>query len=525
MVHLSVEKRMSIHGHEKSFAIARSAAHAVLALCALAACSRDHGPASQPPVELGSDEPELFDPEAPFARPQLCERVKDDAVRDVFCAPESTPVRSLRQLQARLGFNTLPDSADDAQAESLAVDPNALVGDLVYLGHSTALSGQLVSSINPRALLLGRQAFLAYQRGVQQVEVIARDRESLGLNFYLVSFKQACNDLAGGCKPGDLYTQHVERDWIDVALRDDQQLKNTPFDCRQCHQRGRAQPTLLMRELRGPWTHFFGPYDKQQPDEEYRASAESNARTLTADFLYAKGGEAYAGLPAFLTRHTAGLNLELRVGGDQPLTFDSEHIDLELEAAELAGQPRRSRRWDDAYAAFKRGEQLPLPHFEPRPTDPDKLAALSDAYRRYRSGELPRDELPDLSDVFPDDPRLRAEIGLQNEPDASGAELLVQVCGSCHNDALDQTVSRARFNIALARMPRDELDLAIRRIELPRQHARVMPPEGARQLDAAARARLVRYLKENRRSTADDALLQNAAARGMAFDPYDQLGI
>lgn len=75
-------------------------------------------------------------------------------MRDVVCAAQIEPVASLRQLQGRLSLNTLSDQVDDAQAESLALDPFVVVDDLVNLGHSTALSGQLVSPINPRALLL-----------------------------------------------------------------------------------------------------------------------------------------------------------------------------------------------------------------------------------------------------------------------------------------------------------------------------------------------------------------------------------
>jgi hypothetical protein len=470
---------------------------------------------------VSAEQPDLFDPREPFARPSLCDRPKDDAVRDIFCSEPRTPVRSLRQLEARLSLSALPEDVDDAMAEAIDIDPYEFVDIAVYLGHSTALSGRLVSPINPRAILLGKATFLAFQRGVQQVEVITTDRSDAGLNFYLVSFAQACNEQPSGCTPGDLYTQHVERDWSDLALRDDEQLKNTPLDCRQCHQRGRDQPILLMRELRGPWTHFFST----DYDDGYAPSGELTGRDLTRDFLRAKGGEAYAGLPAFLTRHTGGGVLQNRVAGDQPLNFDSEIINGELSESGVKGTPRRSARWDRDYQAFKRGEQLPLPYFEPRPTDPDKLAALTDAYVRYRAGELDRQDLPDLSDIFPDDPQVRAEIGLQTEPGASGAALLIQACGNCHNDVLDQTLSRARFNIALARMSLAELEVAITRIELPEQSARAMPPHGTRQLDPAGQKRLLAYLKRSRRSAEDDALLERAAAQGMAADPYDLLGL
>jgi hypothetical protein len=43
-----------------------------------------------------------------------------------------------------------------------------------------------------------------------------------------------------------------------------------------------------------------------------------------------------------------------------------------------------------------------------------------------------------------------------------------------------------------------------------------MPPNEARQLDPAVRAELVQYLKKAEFSDADTAMLENAAALGMA---------
>jgi mono/diheme cytochrome c family protein len=207
----------------------------------------------------------------------------------------------------------------------------------------------------------------------------------------------------------------------------------------------------------------------------------------------------------------------------QPLVFESVDVLEErgvLESVD-AGALRRSPSWDRAYAAFKRGEQLALPHFDERPTDANKQAKLSSAYARYRAGELGADELPDLSDIFPDDPHVRAELGLQAEPDATPSEALLQACGGCHNDRLDQSISRARFNIDIARMSRAELDLAIARIELPPTTEGAMPPPGFRQLGAQVRERLLAYLRDDARSSEDDALLGRAARLGMVGDlPY-----
>jgi hypothetical protein len=178
--------------------------------------------------------------------------------------------------------------------------------------------------------------------------------------------------------------------------------------------------------------------------------------------------------------------------------------------------PERSAIWYEAYDAFKRGEQLPLPYFAPRVSDAKKQAKLTEAYQRYRNGELDAAELPDFADIFPDDPQVRAEIGLQTEPHASPAQTLIQACGPCHNDVLDQSISRARFNVALGRMSRAERDLAISRIELPHAAPGAMPPSGRRTIDPGARKALLDYLRSDERSAVDDAMLEHAAERGMA---------
>jgi hypothetical protein len=420
------------------------------------------------------------------------------------------PVRSLLDLQEKLG---MAYSAEDA-----AQYPNAGIDvRLVLLGHSTALSGHLVSPINPRAILRSREAdtVLAFNRGVQQVEIASYDRLHKALDFFLVSFEQACNTAPQGCSAGDKYTPRIESDWLSVRVEDDEQLKNTPSDCRRCHQPGTDAPRLLMRELEGPWTHFFMADIGQDP-----GYPEPNGVDLTRDYARAKGDEAYAAIPASLLRATAGVTLENFVG-QQPLLFDSLAISNErwqyVDGAYLP-DPRRSPTWDRAYAAFQRGEHLALPHYLPRPTDPNKQAQLTAAYQRFRNGELAADALPDLADIFPDDAELRAEIGLQTRPSASPAELLVQACGSCHNDVLDQTISRARFNIDLRRMDRAQLDLAVERLNAPHGAPGRMPPAESRQLDLSGQQRLIAYLQQSVRPEADDAFLERAAKLGMAGD-------
>ena len=463
---------------------------------------------------------------AGVALPAFCARDGNDPVRDVFCADDAPTIASLSDLTRVLGLDTYQtnqgtyvDMADRGPASSSAAPPDAgalLSINVTLLGHSTALSGSLVTPINPRLIVMGTTTTLAFHRGIQRVELGTRSSADGRLKFYLVSFSQACNAAGARCSPGDLYTPRIESDWQSVLIQDDEELKNTNADCRQCHQRGSDVPSFLMREFSGPWTHFFAQDADSQAGLAY---PEPLGRDLVKDYRRAKGDEPYGGVPSAILRGTIGLALVPRVGLDQPLFFDSSTILSERWPMGPNGfptQPNRSPTWDKEFAAFKRGEHLALPFYAGRATDAEKQAALSDAYQRVRRGQLSVDALPDLADIYPDDPQLRAEIGLQTEPLASGAELLIQACGSCHNDVLDQTVTRARFSIDLSRMDEAARQLAVTRVQQATEEPGAMPPPETRQLDPVSRAKLIAYLQADTRSVDDAASLQRAAQLGMA---------
>jgi hypothetical protein len=248
---------------------------------------------------------------------------------------------------------------------------------------------------------------------------------------------------------------------------------------------------LLMRELESPWTHFFDFTDNANEVEPGVRGSD-----LTRDYLAAHGGEHYAGIDVEAYPAIAPFALQRVVLHDQPVLFDAPKIERERwpeQPGGYAAAPGTSSTWEAGYAAFKRGEQLAPPYLEVRATDPAKQAQLTAAYRDFLAGA--RHDLPDLSDIFPDDPERRARIGLQTEPDAAPAELLIQACGPCHNAVLDQTLTRARFNIDLSRLDASEIDQAIERIQRPGAEPGAMPPPQARQLDADARTRLVHYLR------------------------------
>ena len=485
-------------------------------LCALAACdseTSDRGESHEHAHTAGAPATPDIPPAPPATdasgRPALCARNRSDQVRDVICADDPPTIRSLDDLQRSLKLN------QDYQESGTLNDMYGLSRVFAVLSHSTALSGQRVSPLNPRLIVMGNEMLMAFQRGVQKAEVIVVSRGPSLLNFYLFEFKQACNEADSGCTPGDLYTPRVESDWLTVTVQDDEDLKNTPNDCRQCHQRGSKEPSLLMRELNNPWTHFF------QPLTEDFVGPGVQGSDLFRDYVQAKGDERYGSYALEALAGIAPFVLESTVGPNQPLLFDAPGIENERwpydsRAGGYAKQAGESATWLAAYEAFKRGEQLALPYIEPRVTDPDKHERLTEAYASYRAGELSESELPDLGDVFPDDPSTRAKIGLQTEPDASAEETLIQACESCHNDVLDQEISRARFNIDLWKLDATEIRRAIARIELPSNAHGVMPPPEARQLDPGARQRLLDYLRDEPLAKEPDERLQHAAEMGMA---------
>lgn len=477
--------------------------------CLLVACEAGER------TDLSSGEQDSGMSSAPghVQRPGFCARPDEDAVRDVFCAEAPPEVTGLSELQQLLNLQPHSYDPDAPQVPNPMPDnPFAAAGRVAVMSHSTSLSGRIVSPINPRTIILGSGAIMAFVRGVQRIELISGSRSTGELNFYVVSFEQACNDRAEGCKPGDLYTPRLESDWLRVRVHDGEELKNTPLDCRQCHQRGTERASLLMRELESPWTHFFFPSGIEF------SSPGVNGSDLMDDFLAAKGDEIYGGYDLSTIASVTPFILQMRVPTVQPLYFDSLNIMYErypFGPDGFSSEAQPSQLWEDGYEAFKRGEQLALPYFDQRATDPDKQRALTDAYRRFHDGELDADDLPDLADIYPDDPMLRARMGLQTEPDASPEEVLIQACGSCHNDVLDQSLSRALFNIDLSRMTRAELDLAIARIQRGSDEPGAMPPPEARQLDPESLERLIDFLREDHDTRDPDPRLQKAAQVGM----------
>jgi mono/diheme cytochrome c family protein len=435
----------------------------------------------------------------------LCAHDGDDPIRSLFCVDAPPRIESIVDLQTALYI-------DEARLTG--------VNGLAIAGHSTSLGARSISSINPRVISVriehplfdqndnpvapGSQGpispaiepvSIAFSRGEQFVELMVRDRVDHELRFYLLTFRQECNDDPDGCKPGDLLTPEVEKNWRDTSLYDERDLTNTVLDCAPCHQsNGPGTPKFLrMQELHTPWTHWFG--------------LTEGGHALFDDYRAAKGDEPLAGLSAqrLMRANPVNLNLQATYGGPntQPNPFDSQTIEDEVRASAAAGGgmqpqdnsiPGTSDTWRRGYETARRGEAITFPYHDVKVTDPAKLARATEAYQAYRNGELDRTQLPDIRDVFPDDPERLAEMGFMTKPGASGEEVLLEACSMCHNDRLDPSLSRARFRANLEGVTRAEKDLAIARLRLPRHDVHAMPPIRTRTLSEEARGRAIAAL-------------------------------
>ena len=424
----------------------------------------------------------------------LCARSGEDDVRDAFC-DQVSEVLSLYDLQRVLDM-------DSDSVTTLRQIKTGGVTAIALVGHSTSLSKHVVSAINPRLFQVRarfpslRMVVLAFNRGLQEVELLTRDRVTGELNFYLVSFRQACNDSKRGCGHADLYTSAIERDWTEMSLYDETDLQNTVWDCATCHQPNGpgTRKQIIMQEFNAPFTHWFS-----------RDSEGGGA--LLDDYVAAYDDAAYGGMTreqVSATDPTLIPTMILSLDGGYKGAFDSVRIEQEIKQnSEEEGQgqphdnriPGESETWQAAYKQSLLGGALTLPYHDVKVTDPVKLSTLTEALRAFSSAELDAEDLPDLRDVFPDDPQLLAHLGMTTQPGSDGESVLLQACSQCHREPLDPTLSRARFRADLQGMNREEKDRAIERLLLDPDDPLAMPPPRARTLTQQARDRAIQALR------------------------------
>lgn len=381
-------------------------------------------------------------------RDELCARGNADAIADALCAVPRAPIDSLDALRGVVGLR------DD---------------DLVHSGqamvtHSTSLFGRHVTPINPRMIFFHfspASGFiapnaLAFTRGSPLVELVTADRVTGDLRFYLVRFEPACGDH---CTLAEQLTPAIEKGWTNVWFSEDRELENTTLDCLHCHQpSGPGTPKMLrIHELRRPWTHWadvganspvgaglLGEFKASRPSfEGYAAQSMATLQPIPADLEQLMDDDGFA---------------------NQPQLFDSDGI---------AADPGL---WKSLYQRSLDARQMPVPVPDLHATDPDRQAAASQRYLEVANGQRPASELLDTRAIMTVDSERKVRV--RPHQGAGGRDVIVEVCGACHNSTLNQNISRARFNVdRLEEQKSGENAIAITRLKLPATDPLHMPPE------------------------------------------------
>ena len=408
-----------------------------------------------------------------------------NAITSMLCKTK-TPITSIRDLEDAIGL-TFPNRSIQGTNSS-----NGNPG-FAFLANSSSLVARSVSAINPRAFLFSPPqgqptkipgfTALAFARGEQFVEIAAQSpKGNHKLSLYLVKFDLPCGT---NCGNGDLLTPNTEKNWSNVTVYDDEDLKNTLMDCRECHQpQGPSQPLMLrMQELQTPWTHWFKNDVQNTP----------GGVTLMQDYFRAHStDEDYGGIPGVLIDKSDGRALEdflsgqgFGDGGNQPNEFNTLQIEQEIENSQ-SGQPAvnipkgSSQTWDGIFQTAFQGNAIPVPYHDVKNTDPDKLQFATDSYKAFMSGSSTTLDT-DIRRVFLDD--ALEDMTMLSKTGATGAQVLVQTCAHCHNPSLDQTLTRARFDVTkLSTMSAAEKSLAITRMKLDPSDRLHMPPAALRSL-------------------------------------------
>jgi cytochrome c553 len=421
-----------------------------------------------------------------------------NAVTNAVCK-EQKSFNSLKDLQAALGI-------DFKKTDARGTNGSNNNPGFAFLAHSSSLVSRSVSAINPRVFVfspapgaptrLPAFVVMGFARGDGFVEIAAEQAAppqgtNGKISFYLFKYDLAC-DQSHSCTNGDTLTPAAEKDWKGFSVYDDEDLKNTLVDCRHCHQPdGPSTPMMLrMQELEDPWTHWF-------------RSDRPGGITLLQDFFRAHGNaEDYGGVPGPLIQKSDGRALEDIVKGQgftkQPNGFNSKVIEAEVEASERAQPeinttPGQSSTWEGLFQNSFLGNAIPVPYHDVKVTDPDKLQFATDEYKKFMSGQA--GELADIRRVFLD--AALEPMTMLPKSGASGREVLVQTCAQCHNPKLDQTISRAQFDVTkLDTMSAKEKQVAIQRLSLGSGNRLRMPPVFMRTLPDDARQAAIAELSK-----------------------------
>lgn len=455
--------------------------------CTGDAPSSDDAPDGSLPPSDGGGNPIVTDPLHDLPTGQeawtaLCAKNHPDTVSEAFCdngMPALTGFQDLRNL--------------------LGLGGDLGMGIVMATGafHSTAVSGRFVTPLNPRMFLMTPTSapinpttpqpmptynIIAFSRGELFVELASKDTVTKQPRFFLLRFELACESAASGCNLADLLTPTTESGWVGWSIYDEEALANTTVDCLRCHQPDGPGTTsfLRMQELRNPWNHWF-----------YPETADNIAAIMA--FEEAHVGELYAGLPASVYRGTRPVNLQRLIQNNGPLNQPNEYNSNTINAELMASGS--SATWNAMFAEVVAGREIPVPVPNNPQTDPAKLALMKQAYLDVVNGDLARDQMPDIRDVFTssalDAISYRPKAGLD------GQAIVTQICSQCHNSRLDQSLSRAQFNAeTLSQLSRTEKDRAIERLQLPDGDIYQMPPSRFYTLSDAERQLVIQELQK-----------------------------
>ncbi|WP_437561747.1 c-type cytochrome [Sorangium sp. So ce542] len=367
-------------------------------------------------------------------------------------------------------------------------------------GNSTSLVKRAVSAVNPRIIIFPRvsemrerpaeMTALGFVRGEPFVEIVSRDLSTGDYNFYLFTFERQC-DYEGGCDLASLLTEEVEHGWTAFSVYSEEDVENTSFDCRSCHQPDGhgTRKILRMQELEFPWMHWFPQRFVQRTESD---------RVLTAQFAEAHAHDAqYGGIPIATIQNAidegSGAHLEALLVAEgqsaQPNAFDPR-IEAEIKAGPS------SPTWEKQFAVSLAGDSISVPYPLVDVTDPALRAERTRSYLDVVTGAAPRQSLLDSRDLFSADAKVK--LGLVPPPGASGRAVLTQLCSRCHDGRVNPALSRARFNVKdLDGMSRETKDAAILRLQEPATSPLRMPPWRA--ADALPPAELAAAIEELRK--------------------------
>ena len=189
---------------------------------------------SDPRVEVMPDPLEGL-PRGADSSQAVCARGQQDKVTKALCG--SPTITSVAELQEALGLGFTGSLGPGAERQPRQPGLRA-ARSFELARHARGLRDQ------PAAFVFspppGSHAHPRLRRhGLRARRAVRRDRRRgpnrRTLSFYLLKFELAC-EADKSCKPGDLLTPAVEKNWKGWTLYQDEDLKNTIADCRQCHQ-------------------------------------------------------------------------------------------------------------------------------------------------------------------------------------------------------------------------------------------------------------------------------------------------